>query len=211
MKFSGKKLTTTRDGAVKSTETRQRWNTRRLFCYRNIVVKKDRSTTQILLPEYATDIEKSSRHLYHDFSVAEYCCVSYLPLSVCFTGSSLVVVNFYIKFLTSTRLCLYSELQFSIFGSASNNRICSMLRPIQEQIVIVCIYYTPNYCYQWCLFLEVKSTCNLHIQGNILGIPLYTTLSLHHHVTLRGERTQNLSAWFQHAFLIAMLAKFFLC
>ena len=35
------KLTTSRDGPVKSTEARHGWNTRRLTCYRKIVVKKD--------------------------------------------------------------------------------------------------------------------------------------------------------------------------
>ena len=58
--FFSEKLTTSRDGPVKSTEQGRDENTRRLFLYRKFVVKKDWKTTLLLLPDYATDVEQSS-------------------------------------------------------------------------------------------------------------------------------------------------------
>ena len=52
------KLTTTSgNGPVKVQKEGRDENTRRLSCYRKIVVKKDWKTTLLQLPDYATDVQ----------------------------------------------------------------------------------------------------------------------------------------------------------
>ena len=88
---------------MKSTETSRDDNTRRLSCYRKVVVKKDwKTTTVLLLPDCATHIEESSSPSLPRFFCSRIVFLCYHPclVSVLFTGPSLLVVNLYRKFFT---------------------------------------------------------------------------------------------------------------